>query len=283
MTLSPAATTEVSSNNTEIMEAAVFQKVGAREAAVGTSAADADAVAMHSASTLRRVRLRMPAILITFAIEMVVAFVISRYEDTLKIYPLLVAFVPVLSAISGNVGLQSSAIVVRNLALGIDSEKKVWRTMLPELKAGAVMASSMTVVVGTTALFWYAPVPGGDDTWSGAAVFALTIGLGTFVSMLISALSGTAAPLLSKRFGFDPSAMAGPMETAFQDIAGSTFLLAMGAFLLNRFGDRGVACPGGDAGACLELCRLAVGVATSAPYDPQCIRSCVADIAAGTC
>jgi hypothetical protein len=114
MTLSPAATTEVSSNNTEIMEAAVFRKVGAREAAVGTSAADADAVAMHSASTLRRVRLRMPAILITFAIEMVVAFVISRYEDTLKIYPLLVAFVPVLSAISGNVGLQSSSIVVRN-------------------------------------------------------------------------------------------------------------------------------------------------------------------------
>mmetsp|Transcript_27760 Transcript_27760/g.73752 ORF Transcript_27760/g.73752 Transcript_27760/m.73752 type:complete len:218 (-) Transcript_27760:366-1019(-) len=216
-------------------------------------------------------------------IEMVVAFVISRYQDTLKIYPLLIAFQPVISAVSGNVGLQSSSIIVRNLALGIDSERRFWRALLPEFKVGAVIASTMTGVVGATALFWYAPLREGEHTWSGAVVFALTIGLGIFVSMLIAALSGTAAPLLSKLLGFDPSAMAGPMETAFQDIAGSTFLLAMGAFLLHRFGDHGAACAGGDAGGCLELCRLAVGNPTVALFNPQCIQSCVADIAAGVC
>lgn len=267
------------------------QVIAAASAAKGKAsqelitAANADAVRMHEATTLRRAMLRMPAILLTFAIEMVVAFVISQYEDTLKMYPLLISFQPVISAISGNVGLQSSSIIVRNLALGIDSETRFRRALVPEVKTGVVIASIMTAIAGATACFWYAPVPQGssDHTWTGAFVFALTIGLGMFASMLIAAVSGSAAPLLSKRCGFDPSAMGGPMETAFQDIAGSTFLLAMGAFLLRRFGDHGRDCPGGTAAGCIEMCRIAVGNATSVPYDPGCLQSCIADIAAGLC
>jgi magnesium transporter len=246
---------------------------------------DADALRMHAASTWTRAKLRMPAILLTFCIEMVVAFVISKYQDTLKAYPLLISFQPVVSAISGNVGLQSSSIIVRNLAVGINSETHFRKALMPELKVGFLIASFMTGVVGLTALFWYAPVPDASSghTWLGSAVFGATIGLGIFVSMVLAALSGTSAPLLAKRCGFDPSAMSGPMETAFQDIAGSTFLLAMGSLLLHSFGDHGRECPGGSASVCFELCKLAMGNSTSVPYDPRCIQSCISDIAAGLC
>jgi len=260
-------------------------EVSKQSTKAASSAAESDAVNMNAATTLQRVRMRMPAIFITFAIEMVVAFVISRYQNTLTAYPLLISFQPVISAISGNVGLQSSSIIVRNLALGINSETNFRQALLPEVKVGVLIAIFMACGVGSTALFWYAPVPRDalGHTWSGAFVFALTIGLGVFVSMLIAAVSGTAAPLISKRFGFDPSAMGGPMETAFQDIVGSTFLLALGACLLHAFGDHGHECPGGDASGCVELCKLAMGNATFAPYDPQCIQNCIRDIAAGLC
>merc|ERR1712039_225536 len=249
------------------------------------AAADMDAYKMHAATTWQRAVMRMPAMMITFAIEMVVAFVISRYEDTLKAYPLLISFQPVISAVSGNVGLQSSSIIVRNLALGIDSEREFGRALMPELKAGSVIASIMMLVVGATAFFWYAPVPLGssEHTWPGAIVFGMTIGVCIFVSMIMAALSGTAAPLLFKRCGCDPSAMGGPMETAFQDIVGGTFLLALAGFLLQEFGDHGHQCPEGSAEGCIELCKLAVGNVTVAAYDPQCLQSCIAAIAASLC
>jgi magnesium transporter len=223
--------------------------------------------------------------MLTFAIEMVVAFVISRYEDTLKAYPLLISFQPVISAASGNVGLQSASIIVRNLALGIDSERRFGRAMLPELKAGIVIAAMNMLVVGGTAFFWYAPTPLGssEHTWSGAVVFGLTIGICIFVSMVMAAISGSAAPLLSKRCGLDPSAMGGPMETAFQDIVGGTFLLALAGFLLQRFGDHGHGCPGGSAGGCIELCKIAAGNVTYVLYDSQCMQSCIDAIAGDLC
>jgi len=223
--------------------------------------------------------------MLTFAIEMVVAFVISKYEDTLKAYPLLISFQPVISAASGNVGLQSASIIVRNLALGINSEKRFGEAMLPELKAGALIAAMNMLVVGGTAFFWYAPTPLGssEHTWTGAVVFGLTIGVCIFVSMVMAAVSGSAAPLLSKRCGFDPSAMGGPMETAFQDIVGGTFLLALAGFLLQRFGDHGHGCPGGSAGGCIELCKIAVENVTSALYEPQCMQSCIDAISGDLC
>jgi len=250
----------------------------------GGSAGD-DAVRMHTSSTLRRTMLRMPAIFITFCIEMVVGFVISRYQATLNRYPLLISFQPVISAISGNVGLQSSSIVVRSLALGLASERKFVQSARPELKVGLCIATCMSLLVGGTAFVWYAPLPRGDDghTWHGASTFGVTIGLGVFVSMLIAAVSGTAAPLLSKRCGFDPSAMGGPMETAFQDVVGSTFLLAVSSALLNSFGDHVSSCPGGSPQACISACAMGPGNATAALYSPACLAQCLDDIASGLC
>lgn len=238
---------------------------------------------MHLAPTHRRVLLRMPAILITFGIEMVVAFVISRYEETLAKYPLLISFQPVVSAVSGNVGLQSSSIVIRNLALGLNSERKVRQAMRPEIKAGFLMAAIMGLVVSLTAFLWYSPLLVETHTWHGAAAFALTVCVGVFISMLAATISGSAAPLISKRCGFDPSAMGGPMETAFQDIVGGTLLLALSGAILGAMGDQGKQCPGGTANGCIQLCQLSPLNGTAAVFNAQCINSCLRAVAARLC
>ena len=63
---------------------------------------------------------RMPAILITLTLEMLGALMISAYFDSLlKRHKLLASAMPVISAISGNIGLQSASIVIRALSLGL--------------------------------------------------------------------------------------------------------------------------------------------------------------------
>merc|ERR1711933_421459 len=136
----------------------------------------------------------------------------------------------------------------------------------------------MAGVMGIGAFTWYSPVPQNplNHSWHGSMAFGMTIALGVFVSMLIAAISGTAAPLVSKRFGFDPSAMGGPMETAFQDVVGSTFLLALSASMLGTFGDHGADCPGEEPQGCMDLCRLDAGNATAALYSTPGIQNCAA-------
>ena len=79
-----------------------------------------DAFNLRKMGTFRRARMRIPALVVTLLVELLVAFVISGYAETgiFKRYPLLIAFQPVISAISGNVGLQSASINVRDLAVG---------------------------------------------------------------------------------------------------------------------------------------------------------------------
>lgn len=228
-----------------------------------------DAIIMHNASSFKKARLRIVALLITFLLEMIVCFVFSKYTDTFNKFPLLIAFQPVISAISGNVGLQSSSINVRGLAVGLADVRQIGKAVGPELRCSVILGIAMAAIAGCTALVWD-KTEKDDNTWQGALAFAFAIGLGMFCSMLTAGLTGSAAPLLFKRCGFDPSAMAGPLETAFQDIIGGTVLLAIAAEILKTFGDS-VTC--GDLGDCLGICD----VETVLGMYKNCVQTCVAN------
>ena len=60
-----------------------------------------------------------------------------------------------------------------------------------------------------------------------AFIFGGIVLLGSWISMMISCFNGTIQPLLAEIFGFDPAKIAGPLETAFQDIVGQSLLLGI--------------------------------------------------------
>lgn len=256
---------------------------------------ESDAHDMHQASIARKSARRMPALLLTFAIELIVGFVFSRFQDTFKRYPLLIGFQTIISAVSGNVGLQAASTNVRALALGLVSDQHIRAGIVREVYSGVCVGTAIALVAGATALIWYSPPISGDDghTWSGAWAFAFAIAFGQFVSVMTAAVSGAAAPLVFKRCGtwvprqlrgwFDPTATAGPFETAFQDVIGGTFLLAASAGILAALGDYARQCPGGGINGCIALCRAADGNATVVPYMEACIQSCLHDLDAGIC
>jgi magnesium transporter len=192
---------------------------------------------MYKAPPFQKSRLRITALLTTFCLEMIVAFVFASYTDTFNKFPLLIAFQPVISAISGNVGLQCSSVNVRALAVGLADVRRPGRAVWPEVKAGLYSAMVMSLILGVVCLFWDKS-DSDTNTWKGAVAFAFALGFGMFCSVMSAAITGSAAPLIFKRCGFDPSAMAGPLETAFQDIVGGTVLLAISAAILNAFGDQ---------------------------------------------
>merc|ERR1712193_343703 len=98
---------------------------------------------------------RLIALYTTFALEMIVAFVFQSFTDTFNSFPLLIAFQPVISAISGNVGLQCSSVNVRALAIGLADVRRPWKSICPEVTAGLVSGLVMALTIGVVSLIWY--------------------------------------------------------------------------------------------------------------------------------
>jgi len=167
---------------------------------------------------------RYIALLVTLLVEIPVAFIITSGSKDLSHligpdrYALLMAFLPLTSAISGNVGLQASTLTTRAISHGDCCRGSYCRWLLKELSAAGLLSVFVGLVVGLVAWLW---------TWSAFEVgpdagFALTVGFAQAFSIAIAGLTGTCAPLLfTFIFHGDAGKWAGPMETAVQDVAGS--------------------------------------------------------------
>ena len=180
-----------------------------------------DAEELEKKSPVQIARLRLPWIMTTLLIELFAGIVIHVFDKTLTQFILLASFMPIISAISGNTGLQSAAIIIRGLSSGQVTlsgwRHAVSRQVATTLILGGVCALTLGVIAGV----W-------DRHWA----FGLVVFLGMFISVNIAGIIGTCIPLLSKRAGFDPALTAGPFETAFQDVIGISIFLSLATLLL---------------------------------------------------
>ncbi|MGN6756705.1 MAG: magnesium transporter [Thermomicrobiales bacterium] len=184
--------------------------------------AGSDAAEMEQRTPAQVARLRLPWLLGTMGIELLSGLVIARFDNVLQQVILLASFMPVISAISGNVGLQAAAIVVRGLDTGHVSLKHWGRQVAKELSTSFLLALACGTVLGAI-----------GAAWSGHLPFGLVIGGALTCSMLTAGLMGSLIPMLSKRLGFDPATTAGPFETAFQDVIGFAVFLWLASLLLH--------------------------------------------------
>ena len=183
--------------------------------------AGSDAEEMDRRTPAQVARLRLPWLLGTMLIELLAGVVISRFDAVLKEVILLASFMPVISAISGNVGLQAAAIVVRGLDTGHVSLKHWGQQVAKEMSTSLLMALVCGVVLGSIGAIWSRHVP-----------FGIIIGGALTCSMLTAGFMGSVIPMLSKRLGFDPATTAGPFETAFQDVIGFAVFLWLASLLI---------------------------------------------------
>lgn len=175
-------------------------------------------------SPARLSRARLPWLIIGLLGGIVVAAVIGRFEEDIKINPEMAFFIPLIAAMAGNVGIQSSAIIVQGIAsnsLGLESTfHKLAKEFLVALLNGLILSGL---------LFLY------NFFISKNLALTFTVSSSLFVVIIFAALFGTLIPLLLNRMKIDPALATGPFITTMNDIMGLFIYFLVGRILYGVF------------------------------------------------
>ncbi len=161
-------------------------------------------------STGTAIRTRIPWLIMGIVGLMGAAAMIRAFEHKIQAVAALAAFIPVVVGLSGNVGVQSSTLVVRGIAMGQLDVGEVGKAVWGEVKVVGGIAFLCGFLVAAISYF----VGGQNLMLAGAVTSSL------FLSMLVAAVVGTAVPLVAERLGIDPALATGPVLTTTIDLVG---------------------------------------------------------------
>lgn len=154
-------------------------------------------------------RSRFPWLLVGLLGGILSSRVIGLYEAEIKIYPEMAFFIPLIAAMGGNAGVQSSAIMVRALAnmdtLGLSHKEQLFKELRVSLINGLGCA---------TIIFIYC--------WLFSTPFylGLTVSTALLSVIIFATLFGTFIPQVLNRYKIDPALATGPFITTSNDILG---------------------------------------------------------------
>ncbi len=135
----------------------------------------------------------------------------------------LAVFIPLLIGTGGNVGAQSSTVIIRGLNTKSLGGHNTWAILLREFKAGALLG----LVLGSLTTIWAATLIGAP--WN----VAIVVGLSLWVIATGAALSGAGLPLFFAKLGFDPALMSAPLITTIVDVLGVLAYFQLAKAILN--------------------------------------------------
>jgi len=170
-------------------------------------------------SSWENAKSRLPWLFASWIGGVLAAAIIGKYEHMLESTIALAAFIPVIIGMGGNIGTQSSTIVVRGIATGRVEEGKELKLLLKELRVGLMLGTLYGLLLGGFTL-----LPFVDTT----PYLGLIVGLSICSSMLIASCVGTMVPLGFQKINIDPAIATGPFVTTSIDILGVSlyFLIA---------------------------------------------------------
>ncbi len=159
-------------------------------------------------SILELTRARLPWLFLGLIGGVGAAYIMGGFEDMLKNHAILFFFTPLIAAMAGNVGVQSSAIIVQGLAnddVKGSINNRLRKEMLLATLNGIILASVLLLFV------WF---------WEGEFDIALAISLSLVVVIIVAGIIGTFIPLFLDKRGIDPAIATGPFITTSNDIFG---------------------------------------------------------------
>lgn len=175
-------------------------------------------------SSWENAKVRLPWLFASWIGGVVAAYVIGSYEYMLENIIALAAFIPVIIGMGGNIGTQSSTIIVRGMATGRIEIGNELMVLVKELKVGLILGMLYGVLLGLFANLKFI------DTDPN---LGLVVGLSIACSMLIAVTVGSFTPLILRKLDIDPAIATGPFVTTSIDILGVLFYFAIAGILLN--------------------------------------------------
>jgi len=173
-------------------------------------------------STYDAAKLRFPWLLATWAGGIFASVIIGKYQVLLTNWIILAAYMPIIVGMGGNIGTQSSTIIVRGLSTGRVSIDAWWSVLFKEMRVGLLLGITYASLLTLFASYFY-----GSNLTIGLAA-----GIGILASMLLATLTGTLAPILLHQLNVDPAVATGPFVTTSIDIIGITIYLLVASYML---------------------------------------------------
>ncbi len=166
-------------------------------------------------------RARLPWLVIGLIGGIVGAQFIGFFEGDLQREAALAFFIPLIMATGGNVGIQSSALVVQSLASINVFESTPWQKFIKTL---IVALLNGVVLAGLVFLFIY---------FSNSSQLAMVVSIALFSVVLFASLVGTTIPLVLDKLGFNPALASGPFITTTVDLLGLALYFVVAHLLYN--------------------------------------------------
>jgi magnesium transporter len=179
---------------------------------------------LHQRNALKLALIRLPWLLINLGGSVATGWMLFRFQGTLMDHIVLITFVPVITAMAGNVGAQSAMIMIRNHAAGREIERDAWRHFGRESITGLFIGAPCGVLLGIGATLWH-----------GEPAIGLIVAISLFLVMTVSAAIGSIVPNLFRRLSIDPAIAAGPIVTTANDLIGIAIYMAVAATVLGAF------------------------------------------------
>ncbi len=160
-------------------------------------------------SVWHNTRARLPWLLIGVVGGIVSAKFMGLFADQILQVVAVATFVPLIQATGGNVGIQSSSIVVQSLANPGIVDEDLWKRLSKVFLVALLNAGLLSLIVLGVNL-----ALGGDQKLS------FVVSLALFSVVVIASFIGTITPLILNRFGFNPALASGPFITTTNDLLG---------------------------------------------------------------
>ena len=174
-------------------------------------------------SPIENAQSRAPWIFASLIGGICAAAIIGHFDHLIKEMIVLAAFIPVIIGIGGNIGTQSSTIIVRGLATGRVDVGNTSSLVIKEIIVGAILGTLYGALIG----FASEPITGTQIEGLG-----LVIGLSIGCSMTIATAVGASVPLILKKLSFDPAISTGPFVTTAIDILGVALYFMIASCIL---------------------------------------------------
>ena len=185
---------------------------------------------LHWGNPWKIVKIRIPWLLPAFLSTFVVASMLDYIKGSFIYFALFVVFMPMINATAGNIGIQSTTIMARELALGRIQENR-WAVLLwSQFRIGFIIG----LIFGIIAFgFSYILYPGGQVP---KLVLAGSVGVAMLIAVSLSSAYGTLLPVFLKRLGFDPAVSTTPFVASSNDIIGMLIYFSVAFAGIHFFG-----------------------------------------------
>ena len=160
-------------------------------------------------SVVTLTRARLPWLLIGLVGGILGARVIEMYEGDLQLYPEMAFFIPLIAAMGGNAGVQSSAIIVQGLANNSLGFTGMFAKLSKEFLVGLLNGFVCSSLILIYNIFF-------NDSWG----LSLTVSAALFTVIIVATLFGTFVPLVLDKYDIDPALATGPFITTVNDVLG---------------------------------------------------------------